>query len=285
MRCFPSRLLAVFLFLEIIVMTRSIDAAGEQLVKSEELCAQAFVDKDGTTRFRTYDDKQPQKVLAAGDRILGILTIGYGHTGAEVKIGLVWTRAQADAALDADLAWAQEAVAALVPADLSDNRYAALVDLAFNIGAVEFRKSRIVRLVKLGRYDEVPAVISLYRKSQGVVMAGLVRRRAKENLLWSTPDAVASFTPAAEASLTPDRLPRLSLSATVGTVGSAISVAGGAAVTYAPGVAATLQQAATELQPMTDYGRLFRIALEAVTVLGGLAAVIATAANLRKHGV
>ncbi len=285
MRPLSNRLMAVFLILEILIMTRPIDAAGLQLVKSEELCAQAFVDTDGTTKYRAYDDKQPQKVLQPGDKVQGTLTIGYGHTGTDVKIGLVWTEAQAEAALDADLAWAEDAVAAEVPADLPDNKYSALVDFTFNIGAAQFRQSRIVRLVKAGRYDEVPAVIALYRKSKGVVEAGLVRRRAKENLLWSTPDAVASFTPAAEASLTPDALPKYSIAATVGTVGSAVSVAGGAVVTYAPNVATTLQQAATQLQPMTDYGHIFKISLEAATVLGGLAAVISTAGTIRKHGV
>jgi lysozyme len=279
------RLMAVFLILEIFIMTRSIDAAGQQLVKSEELCAQAFPDADGTIKFRAYDDKQPGRVLAPGDAVQGTLTIGYGHTGPDVKIGMVLTGAEAEARLAQDLVWAEDAVAAVAPADLPDNKYAALVDLAFNIGAAEFRKSRVVRLVKARRYDEVPAVIALYRKSRGRVMAGLVRRRAKETMLWSMPEAVASFNPAAEASLTPDSLPRFSLSATVGTVGSAISVAGGAAVTYAPNVATTLQQAASQLQPMSDYGHPFRLALEGVTVIAGVAAVVATAGNLRKHGV
>ncbi len=33
----------------------------------------------------------------------GVWTIGWGHTGPEVHEGLVWTRAQAEAALKKDL--------------------------------------------------------------------------------------------------------------------------------------------------------------------------------------
>ena len=56
----------------------------------------------------------------------------------------------------------------------------------------------------------------------------------------------------------PDRLPRLSLSATVGTVGSAVSVRGrGPPSPTRRGVATTLQQAAQQLQPMGDYGHPF----------------------------
>ena len=51
---------------------------------------------------------------------------------------MVMTTAEAEARLDQDLATAEDAVSAVVPPDLPDNKYAALVDLTFNIGAAEF---------------------------------------------------------------------------------------------------------------------------------------------------
>lgn len=63
-------------------------------------------------------------------------TIGYGHTGPEVVPGLVWTEAQAEAALAADLARAE----AWLDRELSwwrgldDVRQDVLADMAFNMG-------------------------------------------------------------------------------------------------------------------------------------------------------
>jgi lysozyme len=63
-------------------------------------------------------------------------TIGYGHTGKEVHPGLVWTQAQADAALDADIANATHEMLFHLPwsANLDQNRQSALIDMIFNMG-------------------------------------------------------------------------------------------------------------------------------------------------------
>lgn len=63
-------------------------------------------------------------------------TIGYGHTGADVKPATVWTQAQADSALDADIAKARKAVFSALPwvIKLDNIRQDVLVDMAFNMG-------------------------------------------------------------------------------------------------------------------------------------------------------
>lgn len=125
----------------------------------------------------------------------GVWTIGYGHTG-DVHAGMVWTQAQADAALDADLAprvlRLQHMLAGVPP--LSDNRFSALVIFVFNVGLIAFAGSTAFRDIYNGRLDDVPAALALWNKIHDrsgvpVVSPGLVKRRAAEAELWNTPAA------------------------------------------------------------------------------------------------
>lgn len=63
-------------------------------------------------------------------------TIGYGHTGTEVHPGVVWTPAQCDAALDADIKAAGAALDSHLSwwRSLSDLRQDCLLDMTFNMG-------------------------------------------------------------------------------------------------------------------------------------------------------
>lgn len=63
-------------------------------------------------------------------------TIGYGHTGPEVRQGLVWTLEQARAALAADLAKACALLDRVLPwwRALSDVRQDVLANMVFNMG-------------------------------------------------------------------------------------------------------------------------------------------------------
>jgi lysozyme len=63
-------------------------------------------------------------------------TIGYGHTGPEVHLGLAWTQAQADAVLVADVAHHDAMLFAALPwaARLDEVRQAVLRNMSFNLG-------------------------------------------------------------------------------------------------------------------------------------------------------
>lgn len=81
----------------------------------------------------------------------GIPTVGVGHTGPEVHLGLVWTDAQVDSALTYDLTWAIEAVNDSVKVQLTQNEFDACVSVCFNIGAAGFKGSSIVRMLNDNR--------------------------------------------------------------------------------------------------------------------------------------
>lgn len=75
----------------------------------------------------------------------GIWTIGVGHTGPEVRPGLIWTNGQVDAALSDDLAWAEAEVNRCVLVPMTQNQFDALVSFTFNVGKTGFDHSSALR--------------------------------------------------------------------------------------------------------------------------------------------
>jgi len=87
--------------------------------------------------------------LQAYRDVKGIPTVGVGHTGPEVRVGMWWTIAQVDATLANDLS---RFVAAVndVGVELTQNEFDACVSLAFNIGVGGFEGSSVVKQLKAG---------------------------------------------------------------------------------------------------------------------------------------
>ena len=117
----------------------------------------------------------------------GVPTIGVGHTGPDVKMGMTITKAQSEALLVADLARFEKAVTASVKVPLTQNQFDALVSLAFNIGAGAFAKSTLVRVLNGGHYDQVGAQLAHWNKVDGRPNKGLTVRRAREAALFVKP--------------------------------------------------------------------------------------------------
>lgn len=104
-------------------------------------------DVDLVNRALSPDDRSDPELIAAlkvdeGLRreayqdTVGVWTIGYGHTGPEVKRGLVWTREQAEAALIADVEDHNRRIHDALPwmKNLDPVRRRVLENMAFNLG-------------------------------------------------------------------------------------------------------------------------------------------------------
>ena len=134
-------------------------------------------------------------------------TIGVGHllTPAENASGAItidgeqvlWrdglTPSQVAWLLDKDLDVAERAVERLAPG-LPDNQFDALVSVVFNIGVSAFehpykdqpdRPSGILRQIRAGRPDLVPAEFMKWVHSGGKVDKGLINRRKSEGAQWA----------------------------------------------------------------------------------------------------
>ena len=109
-----------------------------------------------------------------------VWTIGYGHTQG-VTQGMSITQKQADEYLKADLAKYEKYVedTKLV---LNENQFSALVSFAYNCGNGNLKK-----LIANRTLSEIAEAMLLYKKANGVVLNGLVRRRKAERELFLMP--------------------------------------------------------------------------------------------------
>src|SRR5262245_22449584 len=84
---------------------------------------------------------------------VGLLTVGVGHLvkpGEPYTLGQLISREESEALLRQDLREAENAVENLVSEGLSENEFAALVSLTFNIGVSNFRKSPLLKKLNQG---------------------------------------------------------------------------------------------------------------------------------------
>ena len=117
----------------------------------------------------------------------GVWTIGFGHTGSDVRPGMSITHAQAEEMLERDISRFEDGVARAVTVPISGNQFSALVSFAFNVGLGAIRRSTLLR--KLNSGDSAGAAHEFLRwdKSGGRVLPGLTRRRLAERELFETP--------------------------------------------------------------------------------------------------
>lgn len=122
-----------------------------------------------------------------------VWTLGWGATGRDIKVGMTWTQAQADARFDRDLAMFAAGVERLLGGrPTSQAQFDAMVSFAYNVGldddannaAEGFGDSTLLRLHKAGDFRGAANQFGLWNKQKGVVLRGLTRRRAEEAALY-----------------------------------------------------------------------------------------------------
>jgi len=221
----------------------SINAAGEQLIKSRE-----------SLRLTAY-------LCPAG-----VPTIGWGHikgvTQAMVDAKYTIREVQAQVFFENDIAEAEAAVHTGCEITPTENEKAAMVSLAFNIGTAAFETSSVLAAHNRGDSVSAARAFALWNKAtvngKKVVLAGLVARRAEEAALYLKPNEGEATAPSAQA-VEPEK-----------PMGSSVIVQGGtiAAAGSALGAAA---QAAQQLASIRDsLGSWLPYAFLAVTFVAGV---------------
>lgn len=125
--------------------------------------------------------------LTAYQDMVGVWTIGYGHTGADVKPGLTINAGQAAALLSADLAKFERGVAQLVTLLLNQHQFDALVSFSYNLGLGSLKNSTLLKLLNSGDVAAAAEQFLRWDKAGGRQVAGLTRRRQAERELFLTP--------------------------------------------------------------------------------------------------
>lgn len=128
-------------------------------------------------------------VLKAYIDAVGILTIGWGHTGRDVVPGLVWSQSQADQVFEDDTTSRSKVLAIyLDKVPTSDQQFSAMLSLMYNIGNNALRNSTVLRLHKAGNYKGAAAAFLMWNKGtvdgKKVVLDGLTARRKEEKALY-----------------------------------------------------------------------------------------------------
>lgn len=161
-------------------------------------------------RFEAYLKELPdgsctayQEVLGKkkdGTPILDIPTIGWGCTKG-VKMGMVWTKEQAEAAFREEIAEHEAIVSRVVTVELTQGQYDALVSFNYNCG--QLPGSTLLKRINAGKFDKALNEFDRFVFASGVRMRGLERRRAGEKALFLEPDATQREHTPQQASRTP----------------------------------------------------------------------------------
>lgn len=142
-------------------MSRNLSANGLNLIKSFEGC-----------KLTAYKCLSTEKYY----------TIGYGHYGSDVTAGMKITKEQAEELLLQDCKKAIKNVNSFMSKyNFNQNQFDALVSFAFNVGSINQLTASGTRTL-----EQISSKITAYNKSGGRVIAGLVKRRAKEKELFDT---------------------------------------------------------------------------------------------------
>lgn len=143
-------------------MSRNLSTSGLNLIKSFEGC-----------KLTAYKCLPTEKYY----------TIGYGHYGSDVTAGMKITKEQAEELLLQDCKKAIKNVNSFMSKyNFNQNQFDALVSFAFNVGSINQLTASGTRTL-----EQISSKITAYNKSGGRVIAGLVKRRAKEKELFDTP--------------------------------------------------------------------------------------------------
>lgn len=114
----------------------------------------------------------------------GVFTIGYGHTGTDVKSGLKITQEEAETLLKNDLKAFEKGVQRIIKKELTQNQFDALVSFAYNLGLESLRKSTLAKLINQGKIKEAANQFERWVYANGVKLNGLIRRRKAEKELF-----------------------------------------------------------------------------------------------------
>ena len=122
--------------------------------------------------------------LEAYQDAAGIWTIGYGHTGRDVRPGRRVSEFEAEVLLRADLRDAIDCVNRAVEVEITQHQFDALVDFCYNTGRGNFQRSSLLGKVNLEDFEGAAVQFGLWVNVGMKPVPGLVRRRAAEAALF-----------------------------------------------------------------------------------------------------
>ena len=164
----------------------------EELIKSEGVRKQVYDDWTG-------------KIVSSYSQVTGYPTIGVGHLITDTerdkwknyfKGGKELTSLQIDQLLKKDILRFTKPLNEELKAPVTQQMYDALVSYSFNVGNNSSWRRKIINKINEKDYTGAAEIMGMYpTTSRGVVMSGLVKRRAKERDLFLSGGMPTLLTP------------------------------------------------------------------------------------------
>lgn len=173
-------------------------------------------------RIRSYFEGREYKAYKDPLSKNGLpITIGIGHTGNDVNLGLVWNDAQIDAAFAKDVADSEKIANDIIKVTVNQHQFDAIVSLIFNVGAgrkasandagkdgiavlKNGEPSTLIRKLNAGDYAGCANEFLRWCRSGGVKSLGLYRARMAEKLLFGGESAEFAINTAAKINAIPE---------------------------------------------------------------------------------
>jgi len=128
------------------------------------------------------------KKIAYADKLAyNVPTVCHGHTGPDVRVGDVWTKARCDAVLIGNLEKHGQGLLKCVSVPINQNQFDALSSWTFNVGIGAACGSTLVKLLNAGQYSEACNQLPRWDRAGGKQVRGLTNRRNAEKALCLTP--------------------------------------------------------------------------------------------------
>ena len=143
-----------------------------------------FISQRGLDLIKDFEGFSKKPYFCSANK----LTIGYGHVitpEEHDKFPPQISEKEGEDLLRKDAAIAEKAVNNLVRVPLEQYEFDALVSLVFNIGATNFSKSTLLRLLNLNTpKKEIAQQFLKWRFANKVPLKGLARRRQAEAMMF-----------------------------------------------------------------------------------------------------
>lgn len=140
--------------------------AGTLLKIAEKIGCEMQISDEGLRLIRSfegYHTRLKDGSCAAYLCPAHVPTIGFGCTEG-VRLGMVWTAEEAEAALRREIAKFEAAVNRLVTVSINQNEFDAMVSLAYNIGAAAFERSSVLKRLNKGDRSGAGQVFEMWNK-------------------------------------------------------------------------------------------------------------------------
>lgn len=147
-----------------------------------QMPSQMKLSQDGLNMVKKYEGLYTKAYYCPA----GVLTIGYGHTGPDVKPGQRISEAQAESLLRQDMTQFENAVKRQVKVPLTQGQFDALTSFTFNCGEGALKNSTLLKKLNAGDYAGAQAEFQRWNKGGGRVLPGLVKRRAEEAQMFGS---------------------------------------------------------------------------------------------------